>query len=452
LLLLYSGRYKLKWFTATNDNNDRFGAQSVRGDFMNNNDKSVAVVMPLILIISLFFLWGMANNLNDILITQFKKVFTLSDLKSGLVQSAFYTGYFVFAIPAALYVKRFSYKAAVITGLLLYALGAFLFYPAASAREYSLFLGALFIIASGLAFLETSANPLIVVMGDPATAERRLNFAQSFNPFGCISGIVIGRQFILSGHEPTAADLAAMAPAALEQFYQNESQTVQIPYLVLGALVFCWALLVLIVKFPKIATESASHGVGSWADYKSLLCNGRFMFGVTAQFFYVGAQVCLWSYTIRYGQQAMPGTGEKELANYLLASLIIFMVGRFVATALMVKFTPSVLMMVYALINVFLCALAVLFSSHLGMLAVVATSFFMSLMFPTIFALSIKGLGVKSKAGSSLVIMAIIGGAALTALMGFVSDMSSIHTAILVPLGCFVVIAAYARKCSVQAH
>jgi MFS transporter, FHS family, L-fucose permease len=331
-------------------------------------------------------------------------------------------------------------------------LGAFLFYPAASAREYSLFLGALFIIASGLAFLETSANPLIVVMGDPATAERRLNFAQSFNPFGCISGIVIGRQFILSGHEPTAADLAAMAPAALEQFYQNESQTVQIPYLVLGALVFCWALLVLIVKFPKIATESASHGVGSWADYKSLLCNGRFMFGVTAQFFYVGAQVCLWSYTIRYGQQAMPGTGEKELANYLLASLIIFMVGRFVATALMVKFTPSVLMMVYALINVFLCALAVLFSSHLGMLAVVATSFFMSLMFPTIFALSIKGLGAKSKAGSSLVIMAIIGGAALTALMGFVSDMSSIHTAILVPLGCFVVIAAYARKCSVQAH
>lgn len=419
---------------------------------MNNNDKSVAVVLPLILIISLFFLWGMANNLNDILITQFKKVFTLSDLKSGLVQSAFYTGYFVFAIPAALYVKRFSYKAAVITGLLLYALGAFLFYPAASAREYNLFLAALFIIASGLAFLETSANPLIVAMGDPATAERRLNFAQSFNPFGCIAGIVIGREFILSGHEPTAADLAAMTPAALEQFYQTESQAVQVPYIVLGALVFCWALLVLIVKFPKVATESASHGVGSWADYKSLLCNGRFMFGVTAQFFYVGAQVCLWSYTIRYGQQAMPGTGEKELANYLLASLIIFMVGRFVATALMVKFKPSLLMMIYAIINVLLCALAVLFPSYLGMLALVATSFFMSLMFPTIFALSIKGLGEQSKAGSSLVIMAIIGGAAITALMGFVSDISSIHTAVLIPLVCFVVIAAYARKCSVQVN
>ncbi len=406
----------------------------------------MAGLLPLVLIISLFFLWGMANNLNDILITQFKKVFTLSDLKSGLVQSAFYTGYFVFAIPAALYVKRFSYKAAVVTGLLLYALGAFLFYPAASVREYNLFLGALFIIASGLAFLETSANPLIVAMGDPATAERRLNFAQSFNPFGCISGIVIGREFILSGHEPTTADLAAMTPAALEQFYQAESQAVQLPYLVLGALVFVWALLVLLVKFPKVATESAGQGVGSWADYKSLLGNGRFMFGVTAQFFYVGAQVCLWSYTIRYGQQALPGTGEKELAQYLIASLVIFMIGRFVATALMVKFKPSVLMMIYAISNVLLCALAVLFPNYLGMLALVATSFFMSLMFPTIFALSIKGLGEQSKAGSSLVIMAIIGGAVLTAVMGLVSDLTSIHLAVGVPLVCFVVIALYARN------
>ena len=414
------------------------------------NNKNMAGLVPLVLIISLFFLWGMANNLNDILITQFKKVFTLSDLKSGLVQSAFYTGYFVFAIPAALYVKRFSYKAAVVTGLLLYALGAFLFYPAAAAREYNLFLGALFIIASGLAFLETSANPLIVAMGDPATAERRLNFAQSFNPFGCISGIIIGREFILSGHEPTAADLAAMTPAALEQFYQAESQAVQVPYLIIGALVLAWALLVFVVKFPKVATESANQSVGSWSDYKNLLRNSRFMFGVAAQFFYVGAQVCLWSYTIRYGQQAMPGTGEKELAQYLIAALVIFMIGRFVATALMVKFKPSSLMMVYAIINVLLCALAVFSPNYLGMLALVATSFFMSLMFPTIFALSIKGLGEQSKAGSSLVIMAIIGGAALTALMGFVSDMSSIHTAVSVPLFCFVVIAAYARSCSRQ--
>lgn len=414
---------------------------------MNNNEKSASVLLPLILIISLFFLWGMANNLNDILIAQFKKVFSLSDLKSGLVQSAFYTGYFVFSIPASLFMRRYSYKAAVVTGLLLYAFGAFLFYPAAAQREYGLFLGALFVIASGLAFLETSANPLIIAMGDPATAERRLNFAQSFNPIGCITGIVIGREFILSGHEPSAADLAAMAPSVLEQFYQTESQSVQGPYLAIGAVVFLWTLLVLLVKFPKIATQSSAGEAVSWADYKNLLCSGRFMFGVAAQFFYVGAQVSLWSYTIRYGQQAMPGTGEKILANYLLASLIIFMVGRFVATALMGRVKPSLLMFLYALVNMALCAVSILSPNFVGMLALVATSFFMSLMFPTIFALTIKDLGEQAKAGSSLLVMSIIGGAVLAAAMGFVSDVSSIHVAVIIPLLSFGVIAAFARAC-----
>lgn len=414
---------------------------------MNNNDKPANLLLPLILIISLFFLWGMANNLNDILITQFKKVFTLSDFKAGLVQSAFYTGYFVFSIPAALWMKRSGYKAAVVFGLLLYAIGAFLFYPAAAQREYVLFLGALFVIASGLAFLETSANPLIVAMGDPATAERRLNFAQSFNPFGCITGIVIGREFILSGHEPTAEELAAMSAEQLEQFYQFESHAVQGPYLVLGMLVLAWALLVLVVKFPRIATQAAGdEGAGNWADYKTLLRNGEFMFGVAAQFFYVGAQVCIWSFLIRYGQEAVPGTGEKTLANYLMGSLVVFMVGRFVATALMVRFRAAWLMWLYALASAALCAYAMLVPSHSGLLALAATSFFMSLMFPTIFALSVKNLGPLAKAGSSLVIMAIIGGAVLTAVMGFVSDITSIHLAVGVPLICFAVIALYARS------
>lgn len=413
---------------------------------MNNNEKPASLLLPLVLIISLFFLWGMANNLNDILITQFKKVFTLSDFKAGLVQSAFYTGYFVFSIPAALWMKRFGYKAAVVFGLLLYAAGAFLFYPAAAQREYALFLGALFVIASGLAFLETSANPLIVAMGDPATAERRLNFAQSFNPFGCIAGILIGREFILSGHEPTAEELAAMSAAQLEQFYQFESQAVQGPYLAIGCLVLVWALLVFIVRFPYIDKDKTAEGLGNWADYRTLLRKGEFMFGVAAQFFYVGAQVCIWSFLIRYGQEAVPGTGEKTLANYLMGSLVVFMVGRFVATALMGRFRAAWLMWIYALANIALCAYAMLFPSHSGLLALAATSFFMSLMFPTIFALSIKNLGSLAKAGSSLVIMAIIGGAVLTAVMGLVSDMSSIHTAVAVPLVCFVVIALYARS------
>ncbi|MDR7091669.1 L-fucose:H+ symporter permease [Cellvibrio fibrivorans] len=413
---------------------------------MNNNDKSVNLLLPLILIISLFFLWGMANNLNDILITQFKKVFTLSDFKAGLVQSAFYTGYFVFSIPAALWMKRFGYKAAVVFGLLLYAAGAFLFYPAAAQREYVLFLGALFVIASGLAFLETSANPLIVAMGDPATAERRLNFAQSFNPFGCIAGILIGREFILSGNEPTTEELAAMSAEQLEQFYQFESHAVQGPYLVIGLVVLAWAMVVLLVKFPRIATQPAIDETGSWADYKTLLRNGEFMFGVAAQFFYVGAQVCIWSFLIRYGQEAVPGTGEKTLANYLMGSLVVFMVGRFVATALMGRFRAAWLMWLYALANIALCTYAMLVPGHTGLLALAATSFFMSLMFPTIFALSIKNLGALAKAGSSLVIMAIIGGAVLTAVMGLVSDLTSIHSAVGVPLVCFAVIALYARS------
>jgi len=415
---------------------------------MNNNKSGVVVVVPLILIVSLFFLWGMANNLNDILIAQFKKAFSLTDFASGLVQSAFYLGYFMFSIPAALFMKRFSYKAAVVTGLFLYAAGALMFYPAAAASEYYLFLVALFVIASGLAFLETSANPLVVAMGDPATAERRLNFAQSFNPFGCIAGIMVGREFILSGHEPSAGELASMSPEALTRFYHAEVHAAQMPYLIIGSLVLAWALLVLWVKFPKVATSSSCETSASWGDYQYLLGNSRFMFGVIAQFFYVGAQVCLWSYTIRYGQQAMPGTGEKVLANYLLASLVIFMLGRFVATALMARIAPATLMMAYALINAALCGVAMAAPNQLGMYAFVATSFFMSLMFPTIFALSVKGLGERSKAGSSLLIMSIIGGAVLTAIMGLVSDTFSIHTAVMVPLVCFAVIAAYARMAS----
>ena len=414
---------------------------------MNNNDKLAGLLLPFILIISLFFLWGMANNLNDILITQFKKVFTLSDFKAGLVQSAFYTGYFVYSIPAALWMKRFGYKAAVVFGLLLYAVGALLFYPAAAEQEYVLFLGALFVIASGLAFLESSANPLIVAMGDPATAERRLNFAQSFNPFGCIAGIFIGREFILSGHEPSTVELAAMSAPEVAAFYQVEAQAVQGPYLTIGLLVLAWALLVLIVKFPRIATQPSADETGSWMDYKTLLRNGEFMFGVVAQFFYVGAQVCIWSFLIRYGQAAVPGTGEKTLASYLMASLVLFMAGRFIATALMLRFSAAGLMGVFALANIALCAYTILAANYSGLLTLVATSFFMSLMFPTIFALSVKNLGNLAKPGASLVVMAIIGGAVLTAVMGLVSDLPSIHLAFIVPLLCFVVIALYARRC-----
>lgn len=427
---------------------------------MSRLHNKTLMVLPLLLIVSLFFLWGMANHLNDILITQFKKAFVLTDFKSSLVQMAFYFGYFVFAIPAALYLKNYGYKAGVVFGLLLYGAGAFLFYPAAQLHEYGVFLLALFVIASGLAFLETSANPLIVAMGDPATAERRLNFAQSFNPLGALTGIWIGREFILSGVEHTPAELAALPAPELAHLYELEVQAVQMPYMALGCLVIIWALLVVFVRFPALAqrpvkttienesevTNGQLEVTSSWQDFKSLLGHRHFVFGVVAQFFYVGAQVCVFSFMIRYGQQAMPGVGEKQLATYVLGSLVAFMVGRFVATALMGRINATRLMMIFALINVGLCALAIASPNGVGMLAFASMSFFMSLMFPTIFASSIKELGALSKAGSSLLVMAIIGGAVLTALMGVISDLTRISTAVVVPLICFMVIAAFARS------
>ncbi|WP_339899097.1 L-fucose:H+ symporter permease [uncultured Gilvimarinus sp.] len=405
----------------------------------------LVVWIPLFLIVSLFFMWGVANNLNDILITQFKKAFVLTDLQSGLVQSAFYFGYFVFAIPAALAMKRFGYKAAVIVGLLLYGAGALLFYPAAQAHEYLFFLAALFVIASGLAFLETSANPLIVAMGDANTAERRLNFAQSFNSLGTISGVLIGREFILSGIEHSPEELAALSSAQQTAFYTAEVQAVQGPYLVIAAVVIVWALLVAWAKFPVVAQEhDDTEQALRWRDFCALLQRRYYRSAVIAQFLYVGAQVCIWSFMIRYGQETMPGTGEKALAMYLSLSLVAFMVGRFVATWLMGYIAPARLMFIYALINIGLCAVAMLCANHTGLVMLAATSFFMSLMFPTIFALGIKGLGREAKAGSSLLVMAIIGGAVLTALMGLVSDLSSIHTAVIVPLLSFAVIARFA--------
>lgn len=411
----------------------------------SQNSTKFKYLFPLILIVSLFFLWGVANNLNDILITQFKKVFSLSDFQSGLVQSAFYFGYFCLSIPAAITMQRLGYKGAVIIGLFFYCAGALLFYPAAQAQSYPFFLTALFVIASGLAFLETSANPLIVAMGDPATAERRLNLAQSFNPLGAISGVLIGREFILSGVEYTETEIVTMSAIQLEQYYQAEAHAVQAPYMVISAIVFIWALLVIFTRFPSIATVPSNYarGAGTLADFFSLLKNKFFMFGVLTQFFYVGAQVGIWSYMIRYGQYAVPGTGEKTLAMYLTWSLVAFMLGRFVATALMFRVSAVNLMFAFSTVNILLCAITILYPNQTGLYALTATSFFMSLMFPTIFALSIKNLGALAKAGSSFLVMAIIGGAVITNIMGGISDLTSMKYAMSVPLVCFIVIAVF---------
>ncbi len=413
---------------------------------MESGQRPRAALLPLILITALFFLWGVANNLNDVLIPQFKKTFTLNDWQSGLVQSAFYMGYFVLALPAGMVMRRFGYKSAVVLGLMLYGTGALLFYPAAQAREYSWFLAALFVIASGLAFLETSANPLMTVLGDPTRSEQRLNFAQAFNPAGAITGIFIGREFILSGHEPTAADLAAMSPAALEQFRASEAHAVQAPYLALAAVVLVLAAIVALVRFPAQANRPPDDvNEGSvLGDVPKLLARPRFVFGVVAQFFYVGAQVGVWSYMIRYAQAEVPGMGEKAAAAVLIASLWALFAGRFIGTALMSVIAPWKLMALYAATNVLLVGVGVAVGGTTGLYALAATSFFMSIMFPTIFAVAVKDLGPLTKTGSSFVVMAIIGGAVMTPLIGWISHLSSMRLAMIAPAVCFAVVGLYA--------
>lgn len=414
---------------------------------MEKSQTERTALVPLVLIVTLFFLWGVANNLNDVLIPHLKKAFFLNDLQSGLVQSAFYLGYFFLALPAGLVMRRYGYKAAVVVGLLLFGAGALMFYPAAEVRQYGWFLGALFVIASGLAFLETSANPLITVLGDPAKAEQRLNFAQAFNPLGSITAVVVGRQFILSGVEPTKAQFASMSPDQLAAFQAHEAQSTQIPYLIIAAVVLAWAVLVAITKFPhqagRPAADEADAALPAGQAMAGLLARPRFLFGVAAQFFYVGAQVGVWSYTIRYAQHEVPGLGEKTAAAYLSWSLVAFMVGRFVGAAAMSRFSPSRLMGLFAAINVGLTLVAALVGGKVGLYALVSTSLFMSIMYPTIFASSLKGLGPLTKTGSSFLVMSVIGGAVLTAIMGAVSDASAIDLAILVPCACFAVVGLF---------
>ena len=405
-----------------------------------------APLFPLALIVSLFFLWGVANNLNDVLVAQFKKAFTLSDFQAGLVQSAFYLGYFLVAIPAGIFMRRFGYKAAVVFGLLLYGAGALLFWPAAATATYATFLVGLFVIAAGLAFLETSANPYVTLLGPRESAASRLNLAQAFNPLGSITGVLIGQHFIFTGVEHSPGELAAMDAVAHTAYMKSEAAAVQMPYLVIGLGVIAWAIIIGVTRFPRTTTDE-DEGVVERGVLGRLLREGRFMSAVLAQFFYVGAQVAVFSYMIRYAQATMPGTPDKAAANYITAGLLCFMAGRFAGAAIMKYLRPARVLRTFALINVVLAAIAAFVPGHVGIYALVASSFFMSIMYPTIFALGVEGRGdTERKFGASLLVMSIVGGAVVTAAMGATSDRFGIALAMLVPMLCFVAIFLFAWR------
>ncbi len=401
------------------------------------------LAVPFFLVTALFFLWGVPTNLNDVLIRQFMKSFAITRFEAGLVQSAFFMGYFLLAIPAALLMRKIGYKYGIVIGLLLFASGSFLFWPAALVGRYGFFLFALFVIASGLSFLETASNPFIAQLGARESAARRLNFSQAFNPLGAISGVLGGTVFIFSGVELTPQQIAAMQAAhTYDAYLKHETMRVVAPYLVVGAVALLWAFMIARTKFPTIAREheDAPEDHGS---FRELLRYPHFLFAIVAQFLYVGAQVGTWSYFIQYVQD---GTHQPEkIAGYFLTgTLVAFGVGRFSSAALMRYVQPARLMGVYSLVNIVLVAIGVFLPGWIGLWAIFMTSFFMSVMFPTIFALGIEGLDQNTKIGGSLIVMAIVGGAVLTPLMGYLAQTQhSIAMAYLVPLGAYCGIALY---------
>ena len=402
-------------------------------------------LLPFVLVTALFFLWGIPNNLNDVLIRQFMKSFELTRLQAGLVQSAFYLGYLMLSMPAALIMRRFGYKTGLVFGLFLYGAGAFLFWPAAHAGSYTFFLIALFVIASGLAFLETGASPFIAQVGAPETTERRLNFSQAFNPLGAISGVLIGTTFIFSGRELAPAQVQALkANGTYSAILQQETFRVITPYLVLGCVVIIWALFILSVKFPDVGGEQETQHGEARGRISDLFKYPHFIQSVVAQFFYVGAQVGTWSYFIQYVQD-YTHQPEKIAGYFLSGTLAAFAIGRFSATYFMKFIEPGKLMGIYTIANIILVSIGVLFPGWLGLWAIFLTSFFMSVMFPTIFALGLRGLGSNTKVGGSLIVMAIVGGAIFTPVMGQVFEKShSMAIAMTVPLLCYVVIAYFA--------
>lgn len=392
---------------------------------MKTIDRRHAV--PFALVTSMFLLWGLANNMTDTLLAAFKRIMSMSDTQTSLIQFAFYGSYFCFALPAALFIRRRSFKSGIILGLLLYAAGAMLFLPAARVASYGFYLVAIYVMAGGCSVLETTANPYVMSMGDPRTATRRLNIAQSFNPVGSILGILMSKYFILD-------DISLYSISGT--------------YAALGLVLLGILVVMLFARMPSGKDNDRSDSVG--ASFRRLLSNRLYRRGVVAQFFYVGAQIGVWSFTIRL---VMQETGRLEAAasSIYLLSIIGHCLSRFIYTGLMRWFSPSRLLTFGGVMSALL-SLTVVLSAGTGWICItslVLISSFMSLMFPTIYGIALGGImrgdhPGDSKIGASGLIMSILGGALLTPLQGMVSDHTNIYTSYAVPAFCFVVVTAYA--------
>ena len=390
-----------------------------------------------IMVTSLFFMWGFVHNLDPILIPHLKKSFSLSTLQSSLVDSAVFIAYFLMALPAGFIMKKYGYKTGIISGLILFALGSFLFIPAANTQQYFYFLGALFIIACGLTILETAANPYASLLGDPATATQRLNFAQSFNGLAATLAPIIGARVILTkGYSDEA--LNAMDAGARQLTLASEAASVKAPYFILGSLIVLIALIFAFIKLPAIKQASTEKGN---RNIFHALAHKHLKQAVIAQFFYVGAQVCVFSFFILFAIKAA-GIDRVKAADYLgWGCGMAFMVGRFAGTFFMRFMAPAKLLALYAAINILLCVAAISLHGIVTVYMVIGIAFFMSIMFPTIFSLGIIDLGEDTEMGSSLIIMSIVGGALLPPVLGYIADIThNIQFGYIIPLLCFIVI------------
>ncbi len=417
-------------------------------DVATGAGRKPALVYPgmrilFICLICCFTAWGIAADLTTPMVAGFKRIFDMSTFQASLVQLAYYGAYFLLAIPAALINQRFGYKVGLLTGLGLAAAGAFAFYPASKIMTFGAFLVALFAIAAGCSILETSANPYVISLGDEETATRRLNFAQAFNPLGTNIGVLLAATLILPKLEDPV-NLAALTPEQLHEIRAAELAAVMGPYIGLGVLLVVIWIAIATQKSPPIREEFPDTGESHEGSMISvLLANKRYVFGVIAQFFNVAAQVCTWTYIIIYTQHAL--NGNLELGAYLLqVSLIIFLISRFVMTWVIGKIRATKVLTVMALLAVALCLFAMVSPNVAGVAALVAVSACLSLMFPTIYGVALKGLGPATKFGAAGLVMAIVGGAIMPLVQGKVLDVTNAATSFIVPAACFLVVALYA--------
>ncbi len=420
-----------------------------------------ALLVPFILITSLFALWGFANDITNPMVTAFKKILELNNTQASWVQAAFYGGYFTMALPAAFVVKKYSYKTGILVGLGLYAFGALLFFPAAAFENYAFFLASLYILTFGLAFLETTANPFILSMGDEATATQRLNLAQAFNPMGALMGLFVAQTFILGSLQSDDLDskgngiyetLSANAKAVIKT---ADLELIRNPYVALGIFVLLLLAVIAFVKMPEEKSTQAT--VTLWNSIKRICRKERFMGGVITQLFFVGAQIMCWTYIYQYAENL--GIENKDAVNYAYAALIIFLLGRFLF-AYLLKFINAGRLLMYAGVLALSCCLGTIFIQGMGGLySLVLTSFFMSLMFPTIYGIALQGLGEDAKSASAFLVMAIVGGALMPILQGMILDLggpgyrdvvllgvSEVNFSFILPLISFIVVIVYGYR------